>query len=229
MNKRIAVIAGTPVDTRMGVDFLNKKDPEITAIYLPLEDNPRACHIFQMKSDAEKHAQMKAHFEKGLGLGAEAFFIYCNSLSASFDFRALAKEMNVICITPLDAYEKLAADYRCCALIAANNQATAGIEKTFTLVNPDCYVIGSGLLFLVEDIERGFRNEGPEYTPDAIVQRHSLKELCGFCKENGAECLILGCTHFPYIRKALEAVTDLPVIDPADIMYELTLSACRSL
>ena len=221
MNKKIAVIAGTPVDTQMGVDYLNRKDNEISAIYLPLETNPRACHIFQMKSETEKHAQMKAHFEKGLSMGAEAFFIYCNSLSAAFDFKSLAKELNVSCVTPLDAYKKIANDYNCCGLIAANNQATAGIEKTFTLTNPSCYVLGSGLLFLVEEIEKGFRNEGPEYYPGAIVKKHELKKLCDFYQENGAQCLILGCTHFPYIHKALEAVTDLPVIDPADIMFNL--------
>jgi len=227
MNKRIAVIAGTPVDTQMGVDFLNKKDKSIDTIYLPLEDNPRACHIFQMKSDEEKYRQMKDHFNKGLSMGADGFFIYCNSLSAAFDFKGLANDMNVICITPLDAYEKIALDYECCGLIAANNQATAGIEKTLTKANPNCYVLGSGLLFLVEEIEKGFRNEGPDYTPDSIVKRHSIKKLCEFFKENGAQCLILGCTHFPFIHKALEAVTDLKIIDPADIMYQLISDAYR--
>lgn len=221
MNKKIAVIAGTPVDTQMGVDYLNKKDPNIQTIYLPLEDNPRACHVFQMKTDEEKHVQMKAHFEKGLEMGAEAFFIYCNSLSAAFDFKSLSKELNVPCVTPLDAYKKLAKDYNCCGLIAANNQATAGIEKAFTLENPSCYILGSGLLFLVEEIEKGFRNEGPDFTPDSIVEIHSLKKLCDFYKDNGAQCLILGCTHFPYIHKALESVSDLPLIDPADIMFSL--------
>ena len=100
MNKKIAVIAGTPVDTQMGVDYLNKKDPKIQTIYLPLEDNPRACHVFQMKTDEEKHAQMKAHFEKGLEMGAEAFFIHnflynlsfckdCLALHRSHIFRAI--------------------------------------------------------------------------------------------------------------------------------------------
>jgi len=221
MNKRIAVIAGTPVDTKMGVDYLNAKDPEIEAIYLPLEDNPRACHIFQMKTKEEKYAQMKALFEKGLEKGAEAFFIYCNSLSSAFDFKALASDLNVLCVTPLDAYELLAKEFNNIAVIAANNQATAGIEKTLTLVNPNCYVIGSGLLFLVEEIEKGFRNEGKDYTAKNIVKRHALKKLCKFYKKNGAECLILGCTHFPYISKALSDVTSLPIVDPADIMYAL--------
>ena len=221
MNIKVAVIAGTPVDTQMGVDYLNNKDPEIQTIYLPLENNPRGCHLFQMKTQEEKHSQMKALFLKALDLGADAFFIYCNSLSAAFDFKALAKELNVPCVTPISAYEQLAGNYNCCGLIAANNQATAGIEKAFTIANPDCYILGSGLLFLVEDIEKGFRKESPLYAAESIVERRKLEVLCSFYKNNGAQCLILGCTHFPYLRTALETVTDLPVIDPADIMYSI--------
>lgn len=49
--KKIAVIAGTPVDTRMGVDYLNNKAPGIETVYLPLENDPIACHIFQMQTE----------------------------------------------------------------------------------------------------------------------------------------------------------------------------------
>lgn len=219
--KKIAVIAGTPVDTGMGVDYLNRKDPGIQTVFLPLENDPRACHIFQMQTEEKKYTQMKNLFQKGLASGAEAFFIYCNSLSAAFDFKSLAEELDVPCITPLDAYEKLASDYSCCGLIAANNQATAGIEKIITLTNPECSILGNGLLFLVEDIEKGYRNESPLYTAESIVERHQLRTLCDFYKANGAQCLIIGCTHFPYIHQALENVTNLPIIDPADIMFSL--------
>ena len=56
--------------------------------------------------------------------------------------------------------------------------------------------------------------------PEEIVRRFALAELADFFRRNGAECLILGCTHFPYFRQALEQCTDLPLIDPADRMYE---------
>ena len=41
--------------------------------------------------------------------------------------------------------------------------------------------------------------------------------------EEKREALLLGCTHFPYIRQALTACTDLPLIDPAEEMVEILL------
>ena len=218
---KIAVIAGTPVDTKMGVEYLAEKDPQAETIYLPCADSPRECHVFQMQSEDEKYKGMEKLFEDAIAQGADRFFIYCNSLSSTVDFSALADELNVKCVTPLDVYAKLAAGYKCVGLIAANNQATGGIEKVFTDANPDCYVIGTGLLNLVENIESGFRKEGPAYLPEAIVDRLHLRELCSFYERNGAEALVLGCTHFPYLKDALSKITVLPIIDPADIMYDM--------
>ena len=39
-------------------------------------------------------------------------------------------------------------------------------------------------------------------------------------KACGAEALLLGCTHFPCLREELEKICRLPIIDPADMMYE---------
>jgi len=36
----------------------------------------------------------------------------------------------------------------------------------------------------------------------------------------GFQTQVLGCTHFPYLKEELEKVCSLPVIDPADMMYE---------
>ena len=218
---KIAVIAGTPVDTRMGVEYLNKKTPQNETVYLPCADSPRECHLFQMSDEASKYAHMKNLFERAMREGVRHFFIYCNSLSTTFDYPALAKELGVYCVTPLDAYAALAERYGCVGVIAANDQATAGIERAFTAKNPTCYVLGTGDLRLVEDIEKGFRDEGADYLPEAIIRRRRIDSLCEFYRANGAEALVLGCTHFPYLKEALAAKTPLPIIDPADIMYDL--------
>ena len=39
----------------------------------------------------------------------------------------------------------------------------------------------------------------------------------------GAEAVVLGCTHFPYVKEALERRTSLPVLDPAERLAELVL------
>lgn len=44
-NKKIAVIAGTPVDTKMGADFLNSKG--LNAFSYPVSQDPREQLLFQ--------------------------------------------------------------------------------------------------------------------------------------------------------------------------------------
>jgi glutamate racemase len=36
----------------------------------------------------------------------------------------------------------------------------------------------------------------------------------------GAEAVLLGCTHFPYFKDEFKMCCRVPVIDPADMMYE---------
>ena len=56
--------------------------------------------------------------------------------------------------------------------------------------------------------------------PEELVKTFHLAELAAFFQANGAECLLLGCTHFPWFRQALAARTALPLLDPADWMYQ---------
>ena len=211
--KKVAVIAGTPVDTHMGVRILNKKGV-FSPIYLPCYENPRECHVFQMQSDAEKTKKMTAHFLSGKQLGAEAYFVYCNSLAGAFDYDAFAEKTGYKIVTPLNAYARLAKNYSRVGVIAANGQAVAGIEKAFTNSNENCYVYGTGLLDMVETVE----TKAP---PEEICEKFHLKELFSYYESIGAEAIILGCTHFPYIKKTAETFCSLPIIDPADIMHDI--------
>ncbi len=207
--KKTAVIAGTPVDTQMGVDYIISKGG-FEPLFLPCFDEPCACHAFQLSDNSEKEEKMTGLFEKGLALGAGSFFIYCNSLSAVFDFKGLGRKMGVKCVTPLEVYERLAAGYGKLAVIAANNQATAGIEKAFTGANPECRVMGLGFLELVRAVES-------KMPARELVEKFGLMKLIEFFKLNGAEALVLGCTHFPYFKKELSGIE---IIDPAELMYE---------
>ena len=215
--RKLAVIAGTPVDTQMGVDFINQKGG-FEPVYLPAFDNPRLCHVFQMAHFAEKKAEMSKLFDKAIELGCEEVLVYCNSLSCAFDFEALGEEYGLKVVTPITAYRLIAKKYNCIGLIAANNQATGGIEKALTKENPACYVYGMGILSLVEAIEA-------KKVSSAIVQEFALDELIDFFIKSHAQGMILGCTHFPYIKDPLERLAkemdpSFDIIDPADIMYE---------
>ncbi len=211
--KKVAVIAGTPVDTQMGVDYLNKRGG-FEPLFLPAFDEPRTCHVFQMQDQIQKEKVMKALFIKGLGMGAGSFFIYCNSLSGAFDYDEFGKQMKVNTVTPLNAYARLAKDYKRVGVIAANASGLAGIERAFTNANEGCYVYGTGLLDMVEAIES-------KEAPADICERFRLGELFSYLKGLGAEAIVLGCTHFPYIKEEAAKLTELPIIDPADVMYSV--------
>ena len=100
MTHPIAVLAGTPVDTQMGVDFLTGAGLSGTAF--PLSADPRQQTAFQISSAAEKQARALAVLRQATEQGCEKAFVYCNSLSASVDFPALSRETGMKIVTPLD-------------------------------------------------------------------------------------------------------------------------------
>lgn len=217
--KRVAVIAGTPVDTQMGVDYLNKRNAEAGApvlepIYLPLSGNCDEHRAFQYRSYEEKWEVMDTLLKAECANGTRDFFIYCNSLSGAFDFDAYAAEnpgLNIC--TPLHVYRDLGANYDCVGLLTANAWSVHAIETLLLAKNPSLSVIGSDNMTVVRAIERG-------ESPQSIVDDYGLKSMIDYMKSSGAEALILGCTHFPYFKEELAAYSAFPLIDPADGMFE---------
>ena len=213
-NNKVAVMAGTPVDTKMGADFLAAKDPSLEIVSYPLSPDPITQTVWQFSSDENKRARMVQVFDKLEAQGIRHFFIYCNSLSGAFDFDSFAVERGICIVTPFQVYRSLATRYRSIAFNSANLLGAYGIEKAFRDVKPDLDVIGMAHLAIVRDIEAGL-------APEEIIEQQGLKSLARFFKEAGAEIWLLGCTHFPYIKEAMQPYSELPLIDPADEMYDL--------
>lgn len=205
----IAVLAGTPVDTRMGVDCLAKAG--LTGLAFPLAQDPRQQTAFQISSQAEKTAAVLSVLEQARSQGCRKAFVYCNSLSGSVDFPPLAAETGMTIVTPLDIYRELAPRYRRLGLIAANAQGLAGIERTLFAANPELDLLGAAMLPVVLSIEAG-------EPPVELIEHHHLPELAEWFRLCGMEALVLGCTHFPYFKDALAKRTSLPLIDPAEEM-----------
>ena len=212
MSGPIAVLAGTPVDTRMGVDCL--ADRGLQGLAFPLSAEPRAQTAFQHAPQAARQQRVLEILEGAMAQGCRQAFVYCNSLSGSVDFRSLAAETGMVIVTPLDVYRQLAPRYRSLAVIAANAQGLSGIEQVLTQANPALDLLGVCLLSAVESVEAGI-------PPEELVERHHLAALASWFAGCGAETLVLGCTHFPYFQAALAARTDLPLIDPAEEMVRL--------
>ena len=212
MTHPIAVLAGTPVDTQMGVDVLTEAGLSGTAF--PLSADPRQQTAFQHSSPAEKQGRALAVLRQAMDRGCEKALVYCNSLSAAVDFPALARETGMKIVTPLDIYRGLAPRYRRLAFIAANAQGLSGIERVLLAANPALDTLSAAALPVVLAIERG-------QDPDQLVEAHHLAQLADWFAACGMEALLLGCTHFPYFKEALARRTSLPLIDPTQEMLEL--------
>ncbi len=229
---KIAVIAGTPVDTQMGVEFIERKSHEagITPGFVPLYC-PAAADCdeqvkFQYSDQDGKRAAMDNIFDPAIEDGVKDFFIYCNSLSGAFDFdayqlrKSLESGRDIHIYTPLQIYRKLGSQYGRLGVMAAHNLSAHGIEEALMASNPDIYMIGTGNMAIVRAIEDGLE-------PAEIVRKLGLDHMIKYIEASGAEAIVLGCTHFPYIGDELAKLTKLPLIDPADEMFEAMLSNAR--
>ncbi|MBQ9180138.1 MAG: aspartate/glutamate racemase family protein [Firmicutes bacterium] len=210
--KKIGVIAGTPTDTRMGAEYFEGRGMEVVAI--PASGDSRAALEFFAADEDYKIEQMKAAISKIKEESGEAICVYCNALSAAVDFKSLSRSEKIIIVTPFDAYEKIAGEYKVIGNLAATTGTLAKFEETVQKVNPDADVQGQHLQRLTDDIEKG-------EAPAGLIERFGLKNYVEFCEKSGCDCLILTCTHFPYLKEELQELTAIPIIDPADTMFQL--------
>ena len=87
MQETIAVLAGTPVDTQMGVDVLEAAG--LHGLAFPLAGNPWEQTAFQISSAEEKRSKVLSVLRDAQAQGCQKALVYCNSLSASVDFPPL--------------------------------------------------------------------------------------------------------------------------------------------
>ena len=226
---RVAVLAGTPVDTAMGVEYIKNKNSEtegqcLLPLYEPVSESCDAQVRFQYSEEDVKLAVMDNIFDMAIGEGVKDFFIYCNSLSGCFDFdtyavmKSLEQGEDIRVYTPLQVYREIGRRFSRVGVMAANNLSAHGIEDALMAANPDIYVVGTGNMAIVRAIEDGL-------APSDIVRVCGLADMLRYMEASGAEAIVLGCTHFPYLKEELAKLTDLPLIDPADRMYEALLKA----
>ena len=179
---------------------------------------------FQYSDEDGKRAVMDNIFDAEIAEGVRDYFVYCNSLSGSFDFdtyavmKSLDSGEDIRIYTPLQVYRSLGREYGRIGVMAANNLSAHAIEEALMAANPDIYMIGTGNMAIVRAIEDGLE-------PEEIIEKCGLRHMLKYMEACGAEAIVLGCTHFPYFRDELAGLTDLPVIDPADKMFEALLSA----
>ena len=189
---KIAVMAGTPIDSKLGENLLNSYDYN-DIVLVPISNNPVEQTTFQSLNDSEREKIIVEIIEQLKEKNCEVIFVYCNSLSSVVDFDRLSTEHNIKIVTPMQMYRNLGLEYKYLAVMAANSHGLTGVENNLYVSNPSLRVLGLSMLELVKAIEE-------ENSPEKIVKDFNFEVL-------------LGCTHFPYIKKELEKITNLPIID----------------
>lgn len=218
MNK-IGVMAGTVIDTQMGVDLL--KENGFDAYGYSVSKNCYEQDRLQYLSKDELENMVAEKIKDMQKNEMESCFVYCNSLSCAVDFKKLSKKLNFKIITPFDAYALIGNDYEFIYILAANSLSTKNIEEFIKNTNPGTKFLSLGFLTLVNKIESC-------ETKKDIVEQAALKELFAFLEKTEpqikSKALLLACTHFPYVKKEICSITNLKVVDPAQKMIELLKS-----
>lgn len=210
---KIAVLAGTLVDTKMGNDILNKFGYSDT-VKIAVSKNPIEQTLFQTSDMNYKENIIDSIFQKLIKERVEIIFVYCNSLSSSVDFDKFSNKYNIRVITPLHVYKNLAMKYQKVMVLSANAQGLSGIEKVMIEENPLLNIFGISFLDLVEKIEKGL-------APLEVFKKMGIEKLIELCNFLKIDTLVLGCTHFPYIKKEIEENSSIEVIDPTESMINL--------
>ena len=202
---KIAVMAGTPIDSKLGENLLNSYGYSDIAL-VPISNNPVEQTTFQSLNDSEREKIIVEIIEQLKEKNCEVIFVYCNSLSSVVDFDRLAIEHNIKIVTPMQMYRNLGLEYKYLAVMAANSHGLTGVENNLYVSNPSLRVLGLSMLELVKAIEE-------ENSPEEIVKDFNFEVLFNYFEQTKVEAVVLGCTHFPYIKKELEKITNLPIID----------------
>ena len=202
---KIAVMAGTPIDSKLGAELLNSYGYD-DVVLVPISNNPVEQTTFQALEDEERENIIVKIIDELKEKDCDSIFVYCNSLSSVVDFDGLAEKMDISIITPMQMYRNLGLEYKYLAVMAANSHGLTGVENNLYVSNPRLRVLGLSMLELVKAIEEGNK-------PEQIVEDFNFKTLFNYFELTNVEAVVLGCTHFPYIKKELEKITNLPIID----------------
>lgn len=209
---KIAVMAGTPVDTKMGVSLLYENDfNEILDI--PISRNPSEQTIFQVSNREYKEKIINNHIDNIKEQNCNVLFVYCNSLSSSVDFNEIAKTKNIRIITPMDIYVEISKKYKKIGIISANAQGLAGIEKMMFQTNENIEIVGITLLEMVKEIEKCENVK-------KISEKFDFLTLIKYFNAMKVDAIVIGCTHFPYVKEEFKKLTNIEILDPGIKMIE---------
>ncbi|MGM0123890.1 hypothetical protein IGI37_001264 [Enterococcus sp. AZ194] len=213
MTKKIAVIAGTRVDTEQGKQLLEKHFSNELVSY-PVSKSPEEQTYFQTMDSKQRFLIIEAMIKRLiLEEQVAIFFIYCNSLSASVDFDALATKYQVPILTPFVFYKEVARKYSRIGVLSANAQGAAGIERVIVQANSQSRVYAISNLDWVDSVEK-------QIPLVEFGETQGVQESIQFFEKNQVERIIFGCTHFPYFFEEYQRRSTIKCLNADSYLIE---------
>ena len=180
---------------------------------IPISRNPSEQTIFQVSNREYKEKIINNHIDNIKEQNCNVLFVYCNSLSSSLDFNEIAKTKNIRIITPMDIYVEISKKYKKIGIISANAQGLAGIEKVMFQTNENIEIVGITLLEMVKEIEKCENVK-------KISEKFDFLTLIKYFNAMKVDAIVVGCTHFPYVKEEFKKLTNIEILDPGIKMIE---------
>lgn len=207
----VAVIAGTPYDSRLGARLLAAQG--LTALPYAMAESPDEQDSLQYRDPVGLAAAFHARLAELRAGRIELAMLFCNSMSAVVDHADAVLPV----VSPTTVYGELLPTLRSSLVITGNAQAILGVERTVWRAAPAHRMLGVSDPALVRGIEAG--------DPEAAFATSHLPTTLRLAERLGLDAVVLACTHFTTVLPFVTAACDLPVIDVGARLVELTTLA----
>lgn len=198
----VYVVGGVNFDAAMGVRLIARRG--ISAKPLSIVNTPHDYKLASAKADFFDLVLSRLKTVK-----ADAFLVFCNTLSFGVDWGALEQQIGVPVLALPQAYARFIGRYDNLAVMSFIEHTLSNIRTFCDQENEDLHTIGFAMKPLVEAIEK----DDPE------VQDY-IREFVGISHKLGAEAFVFGCTHFEDVH--LDGLP-IPVIYPGAELIDLAL------
>lgn len=210
----VAVIAGTPYDSRLGADLLRAAG--VPALPYATAGSPDEQDLLQDRSPDSLAVSFHELLDELRQRQVTLAMLFCNSLSSVVNHDNTVLPV----VSPLTVYREVLPRLQSSLVIAGNGHALLGVERTARLISPGHRMLGVSDPMLVRGIEQG--------DPEAAFAASYLPSTLRRAEDLGLDAVILACTHFTAIKAVIAASCDLLVIDVGSLLVDRTVAAVRN-
>lgn len=209
----VAVIAGTPYDSRLGRDLLLEAGVEASAH--AMAGSPDEQDYLQHERPRDLDAAFRRTVEGLRERGTELVMLFCNSMAAVVDADRAALPV----LSPVTVYREVTSWARTSLVVTGNTNALCGYERAVRKADPAHRLVGVSDTDLVRGIEAG--------DPDTAYAASHLPATLPLAGRLGLSAVVLACTHFTAVLPHVKAACDVPVVDVGARLVELTARTAR--